>query len=176
MNRQTGKPATDEPANLLTGNLLTGNRPTKFGRKAVYIATIKRFEEIEAWQTARNLTKLMYSLSNQGPFARDFGLRDQMRRASVSIMSNIAEGFESRTQPLFIEFLGRAKGSAGELRAQLYVTLDAGYIEQAIFDDLYRMAEQCSRQISRFIEYLSNQPNSRRIREAHIEYEITTDE
>jgi len=75
------------------------------------MAKITRFEEIEAWQTARQLTKL-------GPLAKDFGLRDQMRRAAVSIMSNIAEGYESRTQTLFIEFLGRAKASAGELRAQ----------------------------------------------------------
>ena len=78
------------------------------------MGTIKRFEEIEAWQTARELTRLIYALSNEGTFSRDFGLRDQMRRAAVSIMSNIAEGFESRTQALFIEFLGRAKGSSGD--------------------------------------------------------------
>ncbi len=82
------------------------------------MATITRFEEIEAWQTARELTKLIYALSNSGSLAHDFGLRDQMRRAAVSILSNIAEGFESRTQALFIEYLGRSKGSAGELRAQ----------------------------------------------------------
>ena len=70
--------------------------------------TIRRFEEIEAWQTARELTRLVYDLSKEGIFARDFGLRDQMRRAAVSIMSNIAEGFESRTQPQFVEYLGRA--------------------------------------------------------------------
>lgn len=71
--------------------------------------TITRFEDVEAWQTARELTRLVYTLSKEGAFARDFGLRDQMRRACVSILSNIAEGFESRTQALFIEFLGRAK-------------------------------------------------------------------
>jgi four helix bundle protein len=88
--------------------------------------TISRFEEIEAWQTARALTRQIYEVSSRGNFGHDFGLRDQMRRAAVSIMSNIAEGFESRTQALFIDFLGRAKGSAGELRAQAYVALDSG--------------------------------------------------
>lgn len=77
-----------------------------------------------------------------------------MRRAAVSILSNIAEGFESRTQALFIEFLGRAKGSAGELRAQMYVALDAEYIHQAQFQQMFDLAERCSRQISRFIAYL----------------------
>jgi hypothetical protein len=81
--------------------------------------TIKRFEDIEAWQTARQLTRLVYQLSSTGAFARDFGLRDQMRRAAVSVMSNIAEGFESRTQALFIEFLGRARASAGDYSGRL---------------------------------------------------------
>ena len=138
------------------------------------MATIKRFEEIEAWQTARTLTRLVYSLSNQGTFARDFGLRDQMRRAAVSIMSDIAEGFESRTQALFIEFLGRAKGSAGELRAQTYVALDAGYLNQSQFEQLFDLAEKCSRQISRFISYLESQPNSLRVHEDHVEYHVET--
>ena len=81
--------------------------------------TIVRFEDIEAWQTTRELTRVVYELTHRGEFARDVGLSDQMRRASVSIMSNIAEGFESRTQPLFNDYLGRAKASAGELRAQV---------------------------------------------------------
>ncbi|MEO6060486.1 MAG: four helix bundle protein, partial [Thermoflexales bacterium] len=76
------------------------------------------------------------------------GLRDQMRRSAVSIMSNIAEGFESRTRPLFIDYLGRAKGSAGELRAQAYVALDAGYVDVAIFEALCSQAIKCSRQLS----------------------------
>jgi four helix bundle protein len=136
------------------------------------MATIKRFEDIEAWQTARILTQLVYRLSNQGAFGRDFGLRDQMRRAAVSVMSNIAEGFESRTQPLFVEFLGRAKGSSGELRAQSYVALDAEYIRQEQFDELFNLADKCSRQISRFVDYLNTNPNVRRIREDRVEYEI----
>src|SRR5438045_467599 len=92
------------------------------------MGTIRRFEEIEAWQTAREITRDVYAISSNGTFARDFGLRDQMRRAAVSVMSNIAEGFESRTRGLFVEFLGRAKGSSGELRAQIYVAQDAGYL------------------------------------------------
>jgi four helix bundle protein len=123
--------------------------------------TITRFEEIEAWQTARELTRSVYALSNQGSFARDFGLRDQMRRAAVSAMSNIAEGFESRTQALFIDFLGRAKASAGEVRAQSYVALDAGYQSQSQFDTLFDQADKCSRQISRFMTYLESQPSKR---------------
>jgi len=119
------------------------------------MATIERFEDIEAWQTARGLTQLVYSLSNHGSFAQDWGLRDQMRRAAVSILSNIAEGYESRTPSLFVDFLGRAKGSAGELRAQAYVALDAGYLTTAEFEQLFDLAAKCSRQLSRFIQYLN---------------------
>jgi four helix bundle protein len=93
-------------------------------------------------------------LTGEGSFARDFGLRDQMRRASVSIMSNIAEGFESRTKALFIDFLGRAKASAGEVRAQAYVALDVGHLDRHYFEELFELADKCSRQISRFMTYL----------------------
>jgi four helix bundle protein len=120
--------------------------------------TIKRFEEIESWQAARELTRLIYVLTNCGRFSRDFGLRDQIQRASVSIMSNISEGYESRTRPLFIDYLGRARASAGEVRSQAYVALDAGYFTQDQFDEVCRLAVQCSRQITRFIEYLETHP------------------
>jgi four helix bundle protein len=120
------------------------------------MSTITRFEEIEAWQAARELTRRIYIIINEGAFSRDFGLRDQMRRASVSIMSNIAEGFESRTQAMFVEFLGRAKASAGELRAQTYIALDAGYLDQKEFDELFDLADKCGRQISRFMTYLKS--------------------
>ena len=135
------------------------------------MSTIHRFEEIEAWQTARGLTRQVYSISNGGAFAKDFGLRDQMRRASVSIMSNIAEGFESRTSGLFLEFLGRAKGSAGELRAQLYIAHDVGYVTPAQFQSLQDQCEKCSSQISLFMSYLgtlkrSNVPTFKRSNDA----------
>ena len=81
------------------------------------MSTIVRFDEIQAWQTARELTRLVYRLSGQGVFAKDFGLRDQIRRAAVSVMSNIAEGFESQTQPQFVRYLALSKGSAGEVRS-----------------------------------------------------------
>ena len=134
--------------------------------------TIYRFEEIEAWQTARQLTNQIYQLSDQGKFARDYGLRDQMRRAAVSIMSNIAEGFESRTQNMFVEYLGRARGSAGEVRAQLYIAMDQNYLTPVEFKEVFSLAETCSRQIYRFIDYLSRQPNAHRIGETDASYEV----
>ncbi|HLZ93103.1 MAG TPA: four helix bundle protein [Candidatus Acidoferrum sp.] len=119
------------------------------------MGTITRFEEIEAWQTARKLTQTVYKISAQGAFARDYGLREQMRRAAVSILSNIAEGFESRTGRLFIDYLGRAKGSSGELRAQAYVAHDAGYLTSDKLDALRRECEKCSGQIGGFLSYLN---------------------
>ncbi|MEB3359000.1 MAG: four helix bundle protein [Synechococcales bacterium] len=120
------------------------------------MGTIQSFEELEAWKTAREVTKLVYRLSSEGTFSRDFGLKDQMRRAAVSIMSNIAEGFESRTQKLFINFLGIAKASAAELRSQAYIALDAGHISQAEFDKLFDLVDKCSRQLRRFMDYLQS--------------------
>ncbi len=136
------------------------------------MGTITRFEQIEAWQTARELSRLVYLVTREGMFARDFGLRDQIRRAAVSIMSNIAEGFESRTQALFIELLGRAKGSAGEVRSQAYVALDAGYVSTAQFQQLVDLAEKCSRQISRFMSYLAASPNNPSVREDSVQYDF----
>lgn len=136
------------------------------------MAKIERFEQIEAWQTARQLTKLVYQLSGSGEFARDFGLRDQMRRAAVSIMSNIAEGFESRSDKLFADLLGRARGSAGELRSQTYVAVDVGYISEGQARDVFAIAERCSRQISNFMWYLHKNP-VRQLREDHAEYAPT---
>jgi four helix bundle protein len=136
------------------------------------MASVERFEELDVWKRARELANLIYDLSGVGVFARDYGLRDQMRRAAVSIMSNIAEGFESRTQALFIEFLGRAKGSAGELRAQLYLALDRSYLSQDQFNEVITQAETCIKQIVRFIQYLESKPNARRIRDEGAIYEV----
>ena len=119
------------------------------------MATIGKFEDIEAWQLAREMTKAIYAISNDGPFARDFGLRDQIRRASVSIMSNIAEGFERGGDVEFRRFLIIAKGSAGEVKAQLYVALDAGLIDKTIFDSLYKMTNEIGNLIGGFVKYLS---------------------
>ncbi|MBW6511062.1 MAG: four helix bundle protein [Desulfuromonadaceae bacterium] len=120
------------------------------------MSVFQRFEDIEAWQKARALTKAVYALSNDGQFARDFGLRDQIRRASVSIMSNIAEGFGRGGNKEFMQFLSTAKGSASEVQAQLYVALDAGYINQDQFKKLYSETEATARMIAGLLRYLQN--------------------
>ena len=118
------------------------------------MATFRAFEDIEAWQQSRKLTKAIYEFTSPGKFARDFGLHDQIRKASVSIMSNIAEGFERSGTKEFIQFLATAKGSAGEVRAQLYVALDQGYIDQSSFEDLYQSIVKISRMLKGLITYL----------------------
>ena len=136
------------------------------------MTTVTRFEELDVWQNAKELASLIYRLSNSGTFARDFGLRDQMRRAAVSIMSNIAEGFESLTQVMFIQYLARAKGSAGEFRSQLYIALEQEYVTKEEFQSALSLAETCSRQLARFMRYLESQPNARRVREDGVQYDI----
>jgi four helix bundle protein len=136
------------------------------------MATISRFEEINAWKTARELTNLIYDYSTKGNFNRDYGLRDQIRRSTVSVMSNIAEGFESQTQATFIKYLGIAKASAGEVRSLLYMTLDLGYISQNEFNKVFNLSKKVSIQIYRFILYLRSQPNSRRISDNSVYYLI----
>ena len=134
--------------------------------------TITRFEDIEAWKTARELTKMVYFFTDQGKFAKDFGLRNQIQRASVSIMSNIAEGFESRTQAQFLDYLGHAKASAGEVRCQLYIALDLRYLTPDEFNRAFDLADKSSRQIARFIDYLESHPQSRQIREEGSAYDV----
>jgi len=136
------------------------------------MTSAKRFEELEVWQNAKELTNSVYKYSSDGAFARDFGLRDQMRRAAVSIMSNIAEGFEGQTQAMFIKYLAHAKGSAGELRAQLYIARDQKYVSEENFSEMFSLAEICSKQLARFIQYLENQPNARRVREDGAIYNV----
>src|SRR6266705_1124364 len=97
------------------------------------MATFKKFEEIEAWKKARELTKRVYRISRTSSFAKDLGLRDQIRRASVSVMSNIAEGYDRSGTGEFVQFLSTAKGSAAEVRCQLYVAADQGYIQEDDF-------------------------------------------
>jgi len=136
------------------------------------VTAITRFEEIDAWKSSRQLTNMVYAISNQIGFNKDFGLRDQIRRAAVSIMSNIAEGFESRTDIQFINFLGMARASAGEVRAQLYMALDQKYITEEQFKETHIVAEKCSRQISKFITYLESNPRQRRVSDSSADYEI----
>ena len=117
--------------------------------------TIERFEDVATWQKARELTRTIYKHSKAGEFAKDFGMRDQIRGASVSIMSNIVEGFERGGNKEFRQFLSTAKGSCGEVRSQLYVALDQNYIVTADFDELYQMTVEISRMTSGFMRYLS---------------------
>ena len=114
------------------------------------MAKINRFEEIQAWKKARELTKAIYEATKVDPFHKDFALRDQVRRAAISVMSNVAEGFARRTDKEFINFLAIAHGSVAELQSQLYVGLDQNYLPQERFDNLYSLAEETSRLIQGF--------------------------
>jgi four helix bundle protein len=118
------------------------------------MASIQKFEEIEAWQQGRELTRRIYQLTAKGGFARDFTLKDQLKRAAISITSNIAEGFERGGNREFIQFLAIAKGSASEIKSQLYTALDAGYLTQPEFDELYRQAHSIVLLLGGFIKYL----------------------
>jgi four helix bundle protein len=118
------------------------------------MATFKRFEEIESWKRARELTNKVYQVSKQGDFARDFTLKDQVRRACISIMSNIAEGYDRSGTKEFVQFLATAKGSAGEVRCQLYIALDQGYIDEDEFAELVSTALETQSLIGGLMNYL----------------------
>ena len=109
------------------------------------IGKVERFEDLIAWQKARELTKQIYFITSNGAFAKDFGLKDQIRRASVSIMSNLAEGFDRGGRAEFHQFVVIAKGSCAEVRSQMYVALDVEYITQKQFDHFYNMTIEISR-------------------------------
>ena len=119
------------------------------------MGAVKRFEDFEIWQTAREITRRIYALTRQKEFSRDFGLVGQIQRASVSIMNNFAEGYESQTKNVFIRHLRIAKGSAGEVRSLLYVTLDQRYVTKSEFEPLLELIQKTSRQLSALITYLS---------------------
>jgi len=106
---------------------------------------IERFEDLIAWQKARALTHSVYKATQQGTFARDFGLSGQIQRAAVSVMSNVAEGFERGKRGEFHQFLSTAKASCAEVRSQLYVALDVGYLSDSVFGTLLLQAEEVAR-------------------------------
>lgn len=118
------------------------------------MGTFRTFEEIEAWQQARTLARMIYDASGKGAFGRDFGLRDQIRRAAVSVMSNIAEGFGRGGAREFVQFLAVARGSASEVSAQLYVALDQGYLSQPEFHRLQEQSARTGSVISGLVRYL----------------------
>jgi len=119
------------------------------------MASIKRFEEMDAWRKARELAKAVYTATWGESFSRDFALRDQIRRAVISVMSNIAEGFDRAGNRELVQFLSVAKGSVAEVQSQLYIALDVQYIGQEQFDTLYQLAGDTSRLIGGFMRYLS---------------------
>jgi four helix bundle protein len=106
---------------------------------------VERFEDLIAWQIARILTKEIYLITNESEFARDFCLRDQIRRAAVSIMSNLAEGFERGGRAEFHQFVVIAKGSCAEVRSQLYVAMDVGYISEEKFKTFENATSELSK-------------------------------
>ena len=115
---------------------------------------INKFEEIDAWKRARELTKMIYYISKEGHFSNDWTLRDQIRKAAISVMSNITEGFDSGTKNEFVRFLTFSKRSTSEIQSQLYTALDQSYISQNEFTTIYQEAEEIRKMISGFIKYL----------------------
>ncbi len=118
------------------------------------MATFKRIEEIEAWRSARELSKKIYQLTGEGSFSRDFPLRDQISKASGSIMDNIAEGFERGGNREFLNFMSYARGSCGEVRSQLARALDRKHISNETFEDFNRTANHLNSMLSKLMHYL----------------------
>jgi four helix bundle protein len=119
--------------------------------------SIKRFEEIEAWQEARRLVNMVYDLTDKTGFRRDFGLKDQIQRSSVSCMSNIAEGFGGDTNQQFLQHLFYARRSSSEVQSHLYVAWDREYISQEEFDFIYNQAQKVGMLTNGFIRYLRSE-------------------
>lgn len=118
------------------------------------MATFKRFEDIQAWQKARQATSKIYKVTRNNLFSRDFGLSDQIRRSAVSVMSNIAEGNGRRTNKDFANFLVLSHGSAAEVQSHLYVALDLEYIGKDEFEELYGMFDEVSRMTMSLCQHL----------------------
>jgi four helix bundle protein len=125
---------------------------------------LERFEDIKAWQAGRTLTQAVYSATCEEPFARDYRLRDQIQGAAISILANIAEGFDSDTNPEFIRFLGYARRSASEVQSLLYVALDLAYVTPSDFDRLYEQARSTKALVGGLVRYLKANPDPRRTR------------
>ena len=115
---------------------------------------LEHFEDIEGWQLARELTREIYACTRIGAFSRDFGLSDQIRRATGSVMHNIAEGFDAGSDAEFIRFLRYAQRSCTEVQSELYVALDQNYIDEQRFKNLYELAQRTHGKIGGFIKYL----------------------
>ena len=107
------------------------------------MVSITKFEDLIAWQEARALVKSVYNITSDGTFAKDFGMRDQIQRAAVSVMTNIAEGFDCESTAEFARFLGIARRSAVEVQSLLYTALDVEHIDQDVFKSHYEQARKC---------------------------------
>jgi four helix bundle protein len=118
------------------------------------VATVQRFEDLEVWRDARELVKRVYQLTAEFPKHETFGLTNQLRRAAVSVMSNIAEGFERGSNTEFVQFLFVARASCAEVRSHLYVALDLGYTPQAKIAEAREFSERLSRRLKTLIDYL----------------------
>lgn len=118
---------------------------------------IKKFEDLEIWRDSLGITKEIYDITSETKFSRDFVLRDQVRRAVVSVSSNIVEGFEKSNNNEFIRFLKIAKGSCGEVKNQVYIALTVGYIDEVKFEDLARKLDSLSSKMASLIKYLETQ-------------------
>lgn len=121
-------------------------------REVQTVRAARRFEDLAFWQHARGLTRAIYGLTQKDRFTKDYGLKEQVQRAAVSVMSNIAEGFSRGSNVEFIQFLFVAKGSVSEVQSQLYVALDLGYISQEEFHQVYRKADQVAKTMNAFIQ------------------------
>jgi four helix bundle protein len=108
---------------------------------------IRQFEELEVWRVAKDLAIRIYKVTASGAFSRDFGLRDQIRRAAVSAMSNIAEGFDRYSRKEFRQFLSIARGSASEVRSQLHLAYELSYVSKSDFDDLVEICWRVTRML-----------------------------
>lgn len=120
------------------------------------MAIFTKFEDMQVWQDGRNLVQIVYELTKGAAFAKDWGLRDQIQRAAVSVCSNIAEGYERSGNKEFAKFLWIAKGSAGEVASQLYHALDNGYVDKIQFDFAYAAANGLCGRLYRLIQSLSS--------------------
>ena len=116
--------------------------------------TFKRIEDIQAWQKARQATRMIYELTEKGLFSKDFGLKNQIQRAAVSVMANIAEGFGRRSDKEFANFLNMAHGSVSETQSHLYVALDLGYLDQTSFTTVYDLLDEVSRMTLTLAQHL----------------------
>ena len=142
-------------------------------KNLISMATIKNFEDLEIWKDARILAKNIYKLTHKTDFAKDFSLKDQIRRSSSSVMDNVAEGFDRDGTKEFIHFLTISKGSLSETKSQLYRAMDLQYITQEEFNDCYVLANKIGKMIGGFIKYLRQSDyKGNKFKEEKVEYKI----